>query len=179
MFYVSQAAQFAFTYPPEQRPVRLLQELKNHREEVYLDSSVLLNLSERLWPYVSVEYQCDLEALTADPDKAIKRLDGTIRMLEEDPEFKLDRLGGRQRDSRIGRFVAGLIAIFRKYSNLRPTTVTDPDSGAMISPFDSLVLEAFRTFWPEKEIPWGSVQTAIKEAVELERNQTPDPPSTA
>ena len=59
--------------------------------------------------------------------------------------------------------------LYQEYTGERPTTVTNPDNGEMISSFDMFVEQAFFSFWPEEEVPPGSLQTAIREAARFER----------
>ncbi len=175
---VRQAAQGAFMRDRPARPTRIVKMLRREREALKSQSSAASDLSMELWPYLGIEDERQLRRLAEQPGALEKALDEAIELTETDLETQIDRAGGRRRDERIDRFVMSLVQIYERYTGERRTTTTDPETGELRSTFDVFVLEAFLNFYPEGEVPQGSVRTAIREAVKAEKVTDTFLPST-
>ena len=168
-FDVRQAAQGAFMREPPSRPARLAHELSALRKSLKSNPTDVRELKMEFWPHIGIEDQEQHDRLLGETNRLLRVLDKAIKSVKSHVETRLDRKGGRRRDERVDRFVMSLAQIYRRQTGERPTTITDPQSGALSSPFDLFVLEAFRHFYPEDPVPQGSVQTAIRQVVEFER----------
>lgn len=170
---VRQAARTIFGRPQEPRPSSRPKELKSLLKGARKGPLDPTCIALHLWPYLLVEDEDAIENLCepgADLSAAIQL---AIEIAESDPETHLSRKGGRHRDSRIDAFAMALAQIYRRYTNQRPTVTFEPDKGHMVSPFALFAFEAFSLVYRNTRMPEGSIQTAIRQVVEFERETEP------
>ncbi len=174
---VRQSAWGAYRKAPEPRASSLPKELRKLLKAARTRAVDPSGVQTYLWPYLGVEDEAGIDELCASRTDLTEAIEQAIQTAQSDPETLLSQLGGRHRDPRIDAFVVFLAQIYRRETGKRPTTTTDPQSGALNSPFDLFVLEAFRHFYPEGPVPQGSVQTTIQQVVEFERETEPWDPT--
>ena len=148
---------------PSTWPKQLRKILKSARKRKFHPHHV----PKGIWPFIGVEDEKGLEELCSSQAALIEAIEQALMIVDVDEEVIQSRKGGRFRDPRIDTAVAYLARIFFRYMRSRPTLTID--EGEMVSPFALFVYEAFSQFYPGP-IPEGSLQLAVREAVQFERD---------